>query len=318
MATITKRKNEDGGTTYRVEIRLKGHPRESASFDRLADAKRWSAQSETEIWEGCYFKTSEARKHTLADAIDRYLADVLPSKRSQACPRQYLAWWRSQLASCALADVSPALIEACRDTLSKQETNRGGTMKGSSVNRYLATLSHLFTIAVKEWQWTEENPLERVGKLKEPRGRVRFLSEPEFDRLLEALAACNPALLPITWIAIATRLRKGSILNLRWQDLDRGQVAVQRTKNDEPISLPLVGPALKAVREWARVRRSDTDLVFPSPELPHQPLEIGKTFPTAVLAAGVEDFHFHDLRHYADRRIMPILVLRPPPLVLPR
>jgi hypothetical protein len=44
---------------------------------------------------------------------------------------------------------------------------------------YLAALSHLFTIAVNEWGWLEDNPMRKVTKPKEPRGRVRFLSEDE-------------------------------------------------------------------------------------------------------------------------------------------
>jgi site-specific recombinase XerD len=48
-----------------------------------------------------------------------------------------------------------------------------------TVNRYLAVLSHAFTMAVREWQWCADNPVRRITKPKEPRGRVRFLSADE-------------------------------------------------------------------------------------------------------------------------------------------
>jgi site-specific recombinase XerD len=54
------------------------------------------------------------------------------------------------------------------------------------VNRYLAVLSHAFTVATKEWGWVDENPVRKISRLKEPRGRVRFLSEEERERLLLA------------------------------------------------------------------------------------------------------------------------------------
>jgi len=38
MASIQKRTSADGDITYRVQVRLKGHPSETASFARLTDA----------------------------------------------------------------------------------------------------------------------------------------------------------------------------------------------------------------------------------------------------------------------------------------
>ena len=43
----------------------------------------------------------------------------------------------------------------------------------ATINRYLAALSHAFTIAIKEWQWLSDNPVLKISKPKEPRGRVR-------------------------------------------------------------------------------------------------------------------------------------------------
>src|SRR5262249_21927858 len=58
--------------------------------------------------------------------------------------------------------------------------------ENSTVRRYLAVLSHAFTVAVQEWEWLNGSPFHKVSKPKEPRGRVRFLSEDERERLLEA------------------------------------------------------------------------------------------------------------------------------------
>jgi integrase len=89
----------------------------------------------------------------------------------------------------ALADVTPALLAEYRDKLSREpipstakDPKKAGPTRYRSpatVNRYMAALSHAFTVAVKEWQWLENNPLLKVTKPKEARGRVRFLSEDE-------------------------------------------------------------------------------------------------------------------------------------------
>ena len=49
----------------------------------------------------------------------------------------------------------------------------------ATVNRYLAAISHAFTVAVREWQWMDSNPMSRVAKGKEARGRVRYLEDNE-------------------------------------------------------------------------------------------------------------------------------------------
>jgi len=81
MASIRKRVNKDNTVSYRVDVRLKGFPPQRATFKRLTDAKKWGQQTESAIQENRYFKTTESRKHTLADLIDRYIQNVLPAKK---------------------------------------------------------------------------------------------------------------------------------------------------------------------------------------------------------------------------------------------
>jgi len=54
VATIYKRLTEDGKVRYTAYIRLKGHPRQSQTFDRKADAIRWAKQHETAVQTGRY------------------------------------------------------------------------------------------------------------------------------------------------------------------------------------------------------------------------------------------------------------------------
>jgi hypothetical protein len=46
MAYIQERTTEDGKTHFRVQIRLKGYPITSATFERKTDAKQWAQQTE--------------------------------------------------------------------------------------------------------------------------------------------------------------------------------------------------------------------------------------------------------------------------------
>ena len=125
MATIEKRQTREGEITFRVKIRIKGHPEQTATFNRLTDAKQWVQQTEAAIRERRYFKTSEAKKHTLAEAIDRYLKHILPSKpKSEKAQKTQLNWWKQNLGQYILADINPPLIVEYRDELAKGITPR--------------------------------------------------------------------------------------------------------------------------------------------------------------------------------------------------
>ena len=80
MATIIRRPGKDGQTSYRAQVRRKGSPTLLAALTKLSDARKWVQVTEAAILEGRHLPTTEAKRHTLADLIDRYLADVLPNK----------------------------------------------------------------------------------------------------------------------------------------------------------------------------------------------------------------------------------------------
>ena len=121
MATIEQRSTQDGKPIYRVKVRRKGAPQLTATFLRLTDTKKWAQVTEGAVLEGRHFKTAEAKRHTLADLIDRYLREVLPSKSRSSIYMQTLPlhWWKAQLEHCILADVTPALIAEYRDKLAQ-------------------------------------------------------------------------------------------------------------------------------------------------------------------------------------------------------
>jgi integrase len=312
MASIQCRTASDGKKSYLVRVRLKGYPLQTATFERLTDAKRWAASTESAIREGRHFKTSEAKRHTLADAIKRYYRDVLPRKSSGTASeyRRHLDWWSDEIGAYALADVTPAVIVECRDKLAagtyrhhraKTEQQRGP----ATVNRYLAALSHALTIAEREWGWIEDNPCRKVSKLKEPRGRVRYLSDDERRRLLEACKVLDADLYDAVVLALSTGTRRMEALSIRWRDVDlkNGFVTLDETKNGERRTVALAGPALELLKQRSKVRRLDTDYVFPSPidpkspDEPRKPITLRQSWPKALEAAGITDFRFHDLRH---------------------
>jgi integrase len=312
MPTIRERAKADGTRIFHVQVRMSGFPARTANFPTKRQAERWSKTIEAEMIEGRHFRGSEARRRTVAAAIDRYMEEEMPKKRD--AHRGRLLWWKEKLGNLKLADVTSAIVVEYRGKLgretytrakpqSKRSTVRGKTARefnrtGATVNRYLAALSHLFTVARKEWHWVSHNPFAEVSKLGESSGSVRFLAEDERVRLL-AETATDPQLHTFTLVALSTAARAGELWNLTWRDVDlkEGRLHLRLTKNAQPRSAWVHGEALRLLTEHGKVRRLGDDRVFVSKT--GKRYRYGKAFRAACAAAKVTDFTFHGLRHSA-------------------
>jgi len=301
VAYIEKRVSKTGVVRHRALVRLRGHPSQSATFERKTDAKKWVQQTEAAIREGRHFKSAAAKRQTGAELIDRYVKEILPRKpKSMYDQGRQLRWWRSQLGDRSLADTTPQFIAQCRSKLGSEPV-RGGVRGPGTVNRYMAALSHVFSIAIREWGWLEDSPMRNIASLKEPKGRVRFLSDDERKRLLDACGASrSPYLYPVVVIALSTGMRKNEVLGLRWKDVDleRRVAVLEDTKNDERRAVPLAGLALQEARRLAAERALGCPLVFPG-KRGTTPVDIRTPWETALRHAQIDDFRFHDLRHSA-------------------
>ncbi|MBO6657823.1 MAG: site-specific integrase [Pseudomonadales bacterium] len=282
---------------------MKGHPPQSATFARLTDAKKWIQDTESAIREGRYFKKAEARKKTLHQLIERYKETVLPTKPRSAYEQRYqLDWWDDELGDYFLVDVTPAVVSEAKDRLLRTKSKQGKQLSPSTVVRYMAALSHAFTVATKEWQWVDENPFRNVSRPKEPRGRVRFLEKAEIQNLRDACReSSSPFLETIFVISISTGMRKGEILGLKWDevDLSRKMIYINDPKNGQRRAVPLTGDALTLMRQLTKVRYLNTDLVFPGVRKRDKPAKIDNHWAKALEEAGIENYRFHDNRHTA-------------------
>lgn len=305
--------------SYRAQVRVKGHAPQGKTFPNKKEAQQWANSIEAAIRENRYFPHAKAARTLFADLVVRYRNGVLKDMRpsSRVCREQHLVWWLERFASKTVGEITPDLIAEARDELAAGSFARGKEREdkdtgeviqpkeykrsGATVNRYIATLSHLFTIAVKEWRLSDRNPVRDISKKKEARGRVRFLSDEERDALL---AACKesewPQLHALVLLAISTGARRGELIHLKWADIDlkKNRATVHETKNGEPRTLPLVGKALEAIRELKLQDSARSEYVFPQPSGFPGPYEsFDAHWYAAMKAAGITNMRFHDLRH---------------------
>lgn len=142
--------------------------------------------------------------------------------------------------------------------------------------------------------------MRNIKKPSAARGRVRFLDDDERARLLKACKeSTNPWLYTCVILALASGMRQGELMGLKWQDINLkdGFLILHKTKNGERRRVPLSGLALSLLQEHAKIRRLDTDLLFPRAKDPHKPIDLEIPWIAARKQAELEDFRWHDLRH---------------------
>ncbi len=167
----------------------------------------------------------------------------------------------------------------------------------ATVNRVLATLKHLARLAV-QWGWMDRDIARRIRDvklLKEPPGRVRYLSADEEKRLLVHLPAW---LLPIALVALLSGMRLGEVIALREDDidLDHRVVHVRKSKNGRARRIPM-NDDLAFLFSWLLPRAVDGWLFVTARGVPYRSDRVSREFGAAVTKAKIEDFHFHDTRH---------------------
>jgi integrase len=190
-------------------------------------------------------------------------------------------------------------VEAALST-AKEE----GNWSASSHNHHHTLLSLTYRLAIRNGK-VEKNPVRGIRREPENNSRVRFLTADEETRLREAIRS-NPAWRehePELTLSLSTGLRRGSLYqDLVWENIDlAARVAtVPRTKNGEPVHIPLNADAMKALMVF-HARGDGTGRVVRN--MAGEPLNYPTHwFVPAVRAAKIRDYKWHDNRHtYASR-----------------
>jgi integrase len=300
MALIEKRRLVGGRSSYRVRVKYRGRVVTSTHQDR-ARAERWAAEQGARIRNDHHFAGEGNRQRPFHELIDRYVKHVLPHKRDRRNQERQLAWWKKKLGALPVGKITRALVSQYRDEL--LVTGSGGAKPCGSATtvRHLAVLSHVFSVAIKDWEWAEVNPVSGVRKPREPRGRVRFLDGEERKRLLEACKQSKSKdLYPFVFLALSTGMRRGEIASLEWRDVDlvRQVITLRETKNGTCRGVPIRGPIVEVLQERAKIKATDARLVFPG-KRGGTAIDLTTPWQTAVRRASLRDFRFHDLRHSA-------------------
>jgi len=269
--------------------------------ENKTQAKALYGRLKAEIRERTYFpeQFKQVEALTLRAWIDRCLEGVT-HMRSYRNQKRYGRWWKLVLGRRLLTEVTTEEIARLQAKMIAK-----GTRAPQTVNRYLAGLKHVLTLAVKDGKLLR-NPVCGVKFSQEPQGRLRFLSDGEITRLRQVMA-------PPDWVvvgfALETGLRQSEQFALRWDciNLDQGLLTIPRSKSGRTRHVPLSDGArgiLQGLRSWL-----DSPYVFPSPKPDGAHLDgrnfMVRTYLPALTKVTIEGVTWHTLRHtFASRLVM--------------
>lgn len=261
-----------------------------------AQAEEAECQERHAVFEGRYGRPT-GRAVFIDYAKGSYLAWAKENKRSWRSDKYTIDMFASHFGRRTFAEMTPLLIEKFKRDRRATRSMRGERAL-ASINRELACLSKIFSMAVRD-RLTVSNPVLEIRKYRETNERTRYLSVEEERRLLAACTGRKAHLVPIIVLAINTGMRRGEILKLRWPqvDFDRGMIRLGSavTKTSRPRDIPMN----EAVREQliGLFKSRTSDLVVSNPHTGKVIVNFKTAFHRACQDAGISGLRFHDLRH---------------------
>ncbi len=316
MGTIVTRTRKNGPVKYMAQIILSRHgavvQRESKTFDRKPAAAAWIKKREAELAkpDAVLGARRGPRAPTLGDAIDQLFKDsARPFGRTKEGVLKALKTYDIASLSCEAVD-SPAIV-----TLA-QELAKGGRAP-ATVGNWLSHLSSVFAIARPAWGWPlDERAMsdglavaKRLGLVAKSQRRERRPTLDELDRILKHFEERHwrrddsGPMVAITVFALFSGRRQDEIVRLAWNDLETEgpspRVLVRDMKDPTKRAAMMYGvsfaePALRI----ATAMPKRTPLIFP-----YNARTISAAFTRACSFLGIEDLHFHDLRHECVSRL---------------
>ncbi|MDM4771008.1 site-specific integrase [Solimonas fluminis] len=277
-------------------------------------SKTFSTAGEAEAWIQGLLKADAAnaanawlasQEVTLRAGFKRYLAEITPQKKSAASEKRLIeAFLAREAVLCEkpLCDIAPSDMKALVQRRMKPSDPVEKPITGSTMNRELARISHLYTVAVAEWEYVGlVNPITRGIRRRENKPRERRLEIGEEEKLLEAARSyeldCAPEI-PISAVirfALGSSMRLSEIGRCEWKhvDLEQATILLPATKNGSARTVAL-WPHL--VRLLSTLARRNDGLVFGPTE------SIRLMFTRVMARTDIKGLRFHDLRHEAISR----------------
>jgi integrase len=276
---------------YRAQVYVSG-TRESKVFRTQREAKAWGEMRSQELRTAT--KSPPEERHTMADAMRRYVDEVSPGKRGHR--------WEAIRSEALLRDThfpSGVILGSLTTThFAEWRDARTRQVQAGTVLREISFISAVLECARIEWQWLQANPIKDIRKPRTPDHREVTIAPWQVRRMLQTMRYSSR--LPIRTVAQAvavcfltalrTGMRAGELTGLTW-DRVKGDHAVLPITKTFPRKVPL---SSKAIRLIDKMNGYDPERVFGM-----NSRSLDANFRKYRERAGLDGFSFHDSRHTA-------------------
>ena len=313
MAFIEKRIGKNK-TTYRAQVRIKGYKTVCKTFDKYSKALEWAQKIEVQMKEGTYKEVSE---HDINNNSKKfvYCQELIDYFKEKIAPERYsyyekyttiYEWWKARIGNVKIKDLTSSMLASCKVSLMAEKIHIGESIKNRSnntINKYLMGLSAILTFAVKELEIIETNPMSKVGIMKKPDGRTRFLSEQEIEIFAEACKKHSLVTFIFFLLLISTGGRYSEVLHLQVENIDKknSRIHFLNTKNKTNRGIGIDERLLELINNYLKDNNIESGYIFINPKT-NKFIYMRGILIKIIKDVGLEDFHIHDIRHtFASR-----------------
>jgi integrase len=296
-------------------------------YQSFRGTKREARHKLTELLDqankGTFIRSS---KETLGDYLARWVRDWVAINVSRKTGERYdeliRLHVRPQLGAIVLQDLRPSHLAELYARLLREGRRDCQGLAPRTVRQIHAVLHKALAIAV-DWDLVANNIVDRVKPPHIAASEIEILTERQIGQVLAKLR--DEPLYPIVALALATGLRRGEALALRWCDIDldraklRVECSIEQTKTGTRLKAPKTvhGRRIVSLAPWIvgdlRAHRkaqleqrlrlgqgqlADDALLFPTLEgTPRNPDKFSKEWARAAARLGLPGVTFHALRH---------------------
>ncbi len=225
--------------------------------------------------------------------------EVMKSKKSAIDDRIRVGHLKTGLPNVKARDINPLMVNNFKIKMKKTISKKTGKpYSGATVNKTINVARRIYNLAI-DAVIMEKNPFARVGAYKEV-AKGKYIPEEDFWKLYKYLPEY---LKPVALVGYYTGMRRGEIIDLTWDRVDRVEEFIdlteESTKTGEPRripfkSLPILG---ETFRKLEKVKSIEHGNVFLWKGKPIHPQQVSRCFRKACNDTDVKPYRFHDLRH---------------------
>jgi|TARA_A100001015_G_scaffold310822_1_gene412898 integrase len=269
MSFVRKRNSK-----WQCIVRSKGNPTRTLSFEKKSDAIIWGKKLSYEL-----FKKNNnihnSKFPSFRECLERYRDEIIVFKKAREMETKLVKYILTEpFCNYSIDRVSRSMMAKYRDRGLK-------TLCASSVNRRLAVISHMFTIARKEWDYEVDNPVLSISRPTNPDPRDRRFTDAELNKLLKGNRA-DPHMKFIIELALETALRRSEIANIKPEHVMGNMLKVVKAKI-KPRTIPLTKRAQALLKSNLPITKSANAILM--------------SWKRLMKFYDIKDAHFHDLRH---------------------